>query len=429
MEIELLSAERLPLSMLTDLWNEGFQDYYVPMHLTPARLSALIRRELISLPDSVVALAEGQPVGFALAALRWQDDSLLAYDAGTAVLPTHRNRGIASQLMQALYARLFAIGSQEISLTAVSSNQKAITLYERQGFTVRRQLTCFEQRGDVQFNALPEPRLSIVPVALSVVLPLMNDCYRQPPEWQNRPAGAKLQESRALLATWQGESVGYAILAGYDPIYLYQLGVLPKWRRRGFGRALFAALMKSRQSNRTIYLNHPEEETEATSYLQQMGFSAFLHQVEMHQELSPMRRPRLAKEHDLARIELISRETGLQTGGSLATIWVLGEDQDSDPQGFVAAQGAGETGVLHAVWVHPKQRGRGTGRQLIEHGERWLRSLGCTDVYLMSMGNEILFQHLGYTAKRWEELPLAFRDLISAQPVCPLTAVAMYKPL
>lgn len=431
MEIDLIGAERLPLSMLTELWNRGFQDYYVPMHLTPARLSALVRRELISLPDSLVALAEGQPVGFALAALRWQGDSLLAYDAGTAVLPTHRNRGIASRLMQALLERLFVIGSQEISLTVVSDNQKAIALYQRQGFTVQRQLTCFEQRSASQPSLQQPAGLSIEPVPEAVVRPLIDACYRQSPDWQNRPQGAKMRESRALLATWQDSPVGYAILAGQGPIYLHQLGVLPEWRRRGFGRALFDTLMATNQSNRCIYLNHPEEETEATAWLHQMGFYVFLRQVEMHHELFPVWRPRLAKEQDLPRIEHVLREAGLPTigtAGSVPTIWML-NDNAGDLLGLVGAQTAGETVLLRALWVRADQRGRGLGRQLIEHEERWLRSHGCTDLYLMSMGDGMLFKYLGYTAKRPEQLPQAIRQLIALQGFCPLTAVPMHKLL
>jgi ribosomal protein S18 acetylase RimI-like enzyme len=294
MQIELSAADRLPLSRLAELWNQAFGDYYVPMRQSIAQFDSLLRRELISLPDSLVAMVEGQPVGLALAGLRWSGDACEAYDAGTGVIPTYRGKGIASQLMQALMARMADVGASKVSLTAVSRNQIAIRLYQREGFAVKRQLTCYEFQANA-WSWLRQSKaeaLQTSPVPVARVLPMSDLCYRQPPEWQNRPQGLKLLQARAILASRQGDAVGYAVYAGQDPVHLYQLGVLPEWRRRGIGATIWRAVLRESGARRSVYLNHPEEELEGTAWLGRHGFRAFLEQVEMQKELNMGQRSR-----------------------------------------------------------------------------------------------------------------------------------------
>lgn len=280
MEVKLVQADRLSLAALARLWNEAFRDYYVPMQLTTERYAVLVRRELISLPDSFVAFVNGQAVGFALAGLRRQGDQMLGYDAGTAVIAAYRQRGIARQLMQAMLQRLADLGAWRVTLTAVSANQPAIALYQRLGFQVLRQLSCWERTGGSDVQSAVPAGLALEPIDPGEVVFLQLACYRQMPEWQNWPDGEKLLKAEALLANWQGQPVGYALFAGRDPLYLYQLGVLPDWRRRGVGRALLQALTERAHRN-VIYLNHPEEEQEAAACLEKVGFTVFLRQVEM----------------------------------------------------------------------------------------------------------------------------------------------------
>lgn len=286
MEVELIRASTLPLERLTSLWNEAFQDYYVPMRLTGERYAQLVRRELISLPDSFVALADGEPAGFALAGLRRRDGRLLGYDAGTAVVPTRRRLGLARRLMEAMLDRFAELGVERVTLTAVSANRQAIALYQSLGFSELRQLSCWERVGKASMSVQTTDGLDIIPVPPGTVRFLQSACYRQTPEWQNCPDGDKLQTAEALLTLWRGRPIGYAVFAGKDPLYLYQLGVVPEWRRRGLARAMLQAIGSKRPHRNLIYLNHPAEEQEGSAWLQNVGFTVFLQQLEMGLSLS-----------------------------------------------------------------------------------------------------------------------------------------------
>lgn len=432
MQISLISADRLPLSLLTELWNRGFADYPVRMQLTIERYDSLLRRELVSLPDSVVAMDRDLPIGFALAGLRWRAGLMEGYDAGTAVIPEYRGRGVASQLLTGLLERLTEIGVEQVALTALSTNQTAIALYRRHGFTESRRLTCWEQKGS---GLWPRPQLPASLHFRSVrpeeVLPLAEQCYQQAPEWQNRPQGLKLQQSQAVVVSQHDLVVGYAVYSGQNPAYLYQLGVLPAWRRQGIGLAIWRWIRLQTDSSRCIYLNHPDEETAATAWLAVGGWRAFLQQVEMCRTLTSQWHPRLATPADLPKIERVLTAGGLPTGGlpeNLQHFWLLLGPQ-GEVAGVVGGELAGEVGLLRSLWVSPEQRGQGLGRRLVEHQQRWLRSLGCSEVYLMANGGETFWLRLGYSPIRRERLPAPVLQFHEPRSACPLTAIAMYKLL
>ncbi len=63
-------------------------------------------------------------------------------------------------------------------------------------------------------------------------------------------------------------------------------------------------------------------------------------------------------------------------------------------------------GEVSALYVHPRARGRGVGRQLMEAGEAHLRSCGCHSVMLMVTATNqaalSLYASLGYETTRYQ---------------------------
>jgi ribosomal protein S18 acetylase RimI-like enzyme len=99
----------------------------------------------------------------------------------------------------------------------------------------------------------------------------------------------------------------------------------------------------------------------------------------------------------------------VETAGSLFT---LAEDEDGI-QGFVVAtvhrttplqelEGPAETwGRIDEVYVRPSSRGRGLGRELMEHAEEFLRTAGCASVRVSVFAPNVIvhayYRGLGYT--------------------------------
>lgn len=95
----------------------------------------------LSTPDGfmVLATAEQRAVGFAVVHLRanhnWRVHGERYAELETlALLPEYRGQRIGSQMMEAAYERLRALGIEELSIVVVEGNEPARRFYERKGF-------------------------------------------------------------------------------------------------------------------------------------------------------------------------------------------------------------------------------------------------------------------------------------------------------
>ncbi|HEX3287992.1 MAG TPA: GNAT family N-acetyltransferase [Mycobacterium sp.] len=102
--------------------------------------------ELLAKPDTLllVALVDGEPVGYGLAHLfavedTWIEDTWTTGDRigeieSLSVLPQYRSSGLGSQLLERLEDHLHERGVDDLILGALAGNADAIRLYERRGY-------------------------------------------------------------------------------------------------------------------------------------------------------------------------------------------------------------------------------------------------------------------------------------------------------
>ena len=73
--------------------------------------------------------------------------SLVAADSGhitqVCVAPSHRGTGLGYELLRRSLVALAAHGCHKVTLTVTASNTEAIDLYERMGFTNRRDFAAY----------------------------------------------------------------------------------------------------------------------------------------------------------------------------------------------------------------------------------------------------------------------------------------------
>jgi ribosomal-protein-alanine N-acetyltransferase len=103
----------------------------------PFRFSRQTMRRLVADPASATWIAEehDQMAGFAIIYWAQAPEQPIAYIQTLEVAPTHRNRGIARELLRRLEESARSAGAQVIWLHVAEVNIPALRLYEAHGFS------------------------------------------------------------------------------------------------------------------------------------------------------------------------------------------------------------------------------------------------------------------------------------------------------
>lgn len=96
-----------------------------------------IERFLKRNPETCFVAAEQEKI---IGVIMAGNDGRRGYIYHTAVMPTHRNKGIAKQLVNTATKALFDLGISKVALVVFDKNKIGNTFWEKQGFTVRNDL-------------------------------------------------------------------------------------------------------------------------------------------------------------------------------------------------------------------------------------------------------------------------------------------------
>lgn len=150
----IAAADTLPLDVLTAVWNQAYEGYFVTLHFTPEMLARHMARAGVDLRLSCVLHADGAPAGISLAAQRGSS----GYIAGFGIAAAQRRRGAARALIQAQLTALQQAGVRVAQLEVIEQNP-ARTLYREAGFADGRRLLVLD-------GLLPAGHAAEVPIAL-----------------------------------------------------------------------------------------------------------------------------------------------------------------------------------------------------------------------------------------------------------------------
>lgn len=134
--MELVPADSLELEALTELFNAGYSDYFVPLRLDAKGLEFTVAVTDIDLAASRVALEDGEPAAFAVLALRGDE----GWIGGMGTVPARRRRGLGRAALEAVLVEARSRGLASVRLEVIEQNKPARRLYDKLGFTHVRDL-------------------------------------------------------------------------------------------------------------------------------------------------------------------------------------------------------------------------------------------------------------------------------------------------
>lgn len=116
--------------------NEAYQDYFVPLNMSPESLQARVIQDAIDLKMSCVAREDGRLIGVGMLAHRGER----AWIGGIGIVKAHRRKGIGRQIMNQLISNARKLNVKQIQLEVIAENTIARNLYKDLGFKAGRML-------------------------------------------------------------------------------------------------------------------------------------------------------------------------------------------------------------------------------------------------------------------------------------------------
>ncbi|MFM1655607.1 GNAT family N-acetyltransferase [Brevibacillus sp. B_LB10_24] len=210
----MITVKRLcdcSLSDITQAWNRGFEGYYFPVSMTVESLIGRLAAEGYTPSVSVVAFADGEPVGLAASGIRTINSQKVAWNGGTGVATEYRRQGVGRRLVEAALELYREEGVDVATLEAVSQNDRAIALYRQLGYEVTDRLVFWERTDGMsgaEFGDLAGSAYRIrrgIPQEAAAL-----SYYRSDVPWQNQ--WQSVRDGEAVFVEDEAkEVIGYAL--------------------------------------------------------------------------------------------------------------------------------------------------------------------------------------------------------------------------
>lgn len=267
----------LASSSLEDLifcFTKAFADYSVSMPSELEYWKTRLHGARFQKHLSFGAFRDDTLVGFIWNCLDLHHGILSSYNTGTGVLPEFRGRHIVDTLYQKSIPLLQKQGVSLCSLEVIQSNIRAIKVYERIGFKIKKSLMCL--KGDLTQFDTPVP--TAVTEYASLPLHFLENGHLF--SWDNSNEALLLlqeQNKSYLVLSSIGNAIGYFSINPTNG-YLAQYHI-----EQGQYDLLFSAIRKVRSS---IQINNIDEsQAELLLFLDKHGFERLITQYEMEMEI------------------------------------------------------------------------------------------------------------------------------------------------
>lgn len=150
------TLENTSYEQIAECFRAAFSDYYFSADLSAAQLQKRLEMSGVDLAQSYGAFQNGRLVGFLFNTRSVYNGQNAVFDAGTGVVPEHRGKQVFTRLFQFAEQQLARQNVQAYYLEVLQQNRRAIRLYQRLGFSTRREYVVF--KGDRQAaQTLPFP--------------------------------------------------------------------------------------------------------------------------------------------------------------------------------------------------------------------------------------------------------------------------------
>ncbi|MEZ5105157.1 MAG: GNAT family N-acetyltransferase [Draconibacterium sp.] len=282
---EIKSLDGFSLNVLFNAFQSAFSDY--EMQLNKAELATMLERRGFVPELSFGVFDEGELVAFTFNGIGNFNRIKTAYDTGTGTRKEYRGKGLASTIFEFSIPYLKEAGISQYLLEVLQHNTKAISVYQKLGFEVTRELNYFvQQKENVISGKKDKPvgyEFKQVKINFNYDLPKFYDFH---PSWQNSfdAVMRNTENFKMNAAFFRGEVVGYCIFEiGTGDIT--QIAVDEQHRRKGIATVLLNQMLQLNKHHSVKCINTEIQCQSITRFLDFFSISLKGKQFEMIRRL------------------------------------------------------------------------------------------------------------------------------------------------
>jgi len=260
----------------------AFADYVMPFDLSVQQFGNHMLLTAVDLESSVGVIEDEKLIGFTINGFGQWNGRRTVYDAGTGVLPEFRRRGLGLTMFDVMMPIFKDRGIEQYLLEVITTNKKAISMYEKLGFGKTRTLSLLELSADANFG----PDVLIDIKLRDIEVPdwdLLQTFWDGDPSWQNSLSAIERSrpQKRIVGAFHNGDCLGYIVYSANSG-RIAQIAVDPNYRGLGIGSLLLKKLISDLDPDaKPQVVNIDRSLHEAMRFFENRGFSTKLSQFEM----------------------------------------------------------------------------------------------------------------------------------------------------
>jgi len=280
MRYRFLKPDDLPAVHAT--FAKAFADYFVEFTLSADQFQNHLSDNGVRLELSVGAFDGAEMVGLLLNGVDSWQGQLAAYDAGTGVIPSHRGRGIAGQMLRYAIPTLRAKGVGQCLLEVIRENEAAIRAYRKLGFTETRALECVSLPANRVLPQAAHSSLRIRPIA-QPDWTYLQTFWDWQPAWQNSVASiGRMRRQKMVLGAFDGHAcLGYGVILP-ESGRISQLAVAKSQRGQGIATQLLHAFREQAGPGSSLsMINIEGTASDTLAFFAARGFERTISQFEM----------------------------------------------------------------------------------------------------------------------------------------------------
>jgi ribosomal protein S18 acetylase RimI-like enzyme len=260
---------------------KAFKDY--PFQWSKDALQKTIHRRGFDPQLSFGAFDNNELVSFTWNGIGEFKNIPTAYDTGTGTAQEYRGRGLASKIFEHSIPFLKEAGIEQYILEVLEENEKAFSVYSKQGFTVSRKFDCFRVNSNewkMPARSLPKNiHVKEINLGFQKEMECMIDFDLS---WQNNfSALSKNPNDLKILGAFDDQVlIAYGIIepqSGDIP----QLAVNRTHRRKGIGSMLLNELKKLNTADVVKIINIPNDQQDIICFIHYNSIPKLVSQYEM----------------------------------------------------------------------------------------------------------------------------------------------------